>query len=66
MCLIDCGINPDQRMDAHLHGCVIDDGGAIADRIRVVDHGSLIGELIERDADGEFRCVKKLKAPDAF
>ena len=66
MCVIDCGLNLDRRMNAMIHGCMIEDGNVIADRIRVVDDGFLVGELIERDIDGDFRCLLKLKTPDEF
>ncbi len=66
MCVIDCGLNLDRRMSAKIYGCVIEDDKVIADRIRVVDDGFLVGELIERDSDGDFLCLKKLTTPDEF
>jgi len=64
MCIMDCGINLDKRMNAEVRGNIIDADGIIADRICVYDEGRLIGELIESDIDGDFRCLKKLKTSD--
>jgi len=65
-CVIDCGLNLDKRMNAKVIGTIVEDDGVVADRIRVVDSGELVGELIETGSDGEFRCLKKLKIPDTF
>lgn len=65
-CVIDCGLNLDKRMDAKVIGTIVEDGGVVADRIRIVDNGKMIGELIEKDSDGDFRCLRKRKEPDAF
>jgi hypothetical protein len=64
--LIDCGINLDKRMNAEIRGNIIEDDSVIADRIRVIEDGKLIGELIETDVDGDFRVLKKIKTPDVF
>lgn len=64
MCILDCGINLDRRMSAEVRGNIIDDDGVMADRIRVIDDGRMIGELIETDSDGELRCIKKLRKTD--
>jgi hypothetical protein len=64
--IVDCGINLDKRMNAKIHGTIVQDDGVISDRIRVIEGGKLIGELIETDIDGDFRCLKKLKVADCF
>lgn len=53
-------------MDAKVIGTILEDSGVVADRIRIVDDEKMVGELIETDVDGDFRCLQKLRTPDAF